>query len=210
MEQWLAEAFHRYGYGVLVVGIYLESLGIPVPGETVLLAAAFFARQGALSIGWVIAVTAVTAVLGDNTGYWIGRRFGRKFLERHGRWVGLTEERLAALDKFYDRHGIKTVLFARFLSGVRVVAALFAGVSGIDWQRFAVWNAVGGVSWAVVVGLVGYEVGKSWAVLGRWMGRGGLLALVLLAAVVLIRLALRRRDERGEKTQPSAGPAGSP
>jgi membrane protein DedA with SNARE-associated domain/membrane-associated phospholipid phosphatase len=194
MTHWLIAAFQRYGYAVVPVGIYLESVGIPVPGEAVLLAAGFFARQGSLAIGNVIALAAAAAILGDNTGYWIGRRGGRRLLERHGRLVGLSPERLASINGFFARQGVKTVLFARFVSGLRLFAPIFAGVSGIPWRRFALFEAVGAIVWAVAIGLLGFSFGQSWELVERWLGRAGLALIVLVLAGLLVRLVLRHRD----------------
>jgi membrane protein DedA with SNARE-associated domain/membrane-associated phospholipid phosphatase len=193
MTHWLIEAFQRYGYAVVLVGIYVESLGIPVPGETILLAAGFFARQGSLAIGKVIVLAAAAAILGDNTGYWIGRQGGRGLLERRGKLVGLSRERLTAIDRFFARHGAKTVLIARFVSGVRVFAPLFAGVSGIAWRRFALFEAAGAILWASVIGLLGFSCGKSWHLIEHWLGRAGFFLAALVLIVLLVRLALRRR-----------------
>ena len=162
-----------------------------MPGETLLLAGAFLAARGLLSLPAVIGLAALAAILGDNAGYWIGRRGGRPLLERRGRLVGLTPERLAALDAFFARHGAATVLFARFVTGLRVFAALFAGVSRLPWRRFLLYNAAGAVGWATAVGLAGFFFGESWRLLERWVGRTGLFAVGLAAAVGLVVLARR-------------------
>jgi membrane protein DedA with SNARE-associated domain len=194
MSHWLVTAFASYGLAVIVVGIYLEGCGVPVPGETVLLAGGFFARQGSLPLGWVLAAAFLAAVAGDNTGYWIGRRGGRDLVERYGRWVGLTAGRLESIDRFFARHGTKTVLIARFLSGVRAFAPLFAGISRIPWRRFAAVDAAACLLWATGVGLVGYAFGESWGRIEHWIGRAGLSVLVLATALLLLRAAERHRD----------------
>ena len=148
MSHWLVTAFASYGFAVIVVAIYLEGCGVPLPGETVLLAGGFFARQGSLPLGWVLAAAFLAATAGDNTGYWIGRRGGRALVERHGRWVGLTAQRLESIAGFFARHGAKTILIARFLSGVRAFAPLFAGISRIPWRRFAAVDAAACLLWA--------------------------------------------------------------
>jgi membrane protein DedA with SNARE-associated domain len=194
MGHWLAAAFSSYGLAVIVVGVYLEGSGLPLPGETVLLAGGFFARQGTLPLGWVLACGFLAAVAGDNTGYWIGRRGGRSLIERHGRWVGLTSQRLDSIDRFFARHGAKTILVARFLSGVRAFTPLFAGISRIPWRRFAALDAAACLVWAVAVGLLGYAFGESWGRVEHWVGRAGLSLLVLIAALVLLRAASRHGD----------------
>jgi membrane protein DedA with SNARE-associated domain len=194
MGHWLATAFASYGLAVIVVGIYLEGCGLPLPGETVLLAGGFFARQGALPLGWVLAAAFLAAAAGDNTGYWIGRRGGRAWVERHGRWVGLTARRLESIDRFFARHGTKTILGARFLSGVRAFAPLFAGISRIPWRRFAALDAAACLLWATTIGLLGYAFGESWSRVEHWIGRAGLALLALAAGLVLLRAFERHRD----------------
>jgi membrane protein DedA with SNARE-associated domain/membrane-associated phospholipid phosphatase len=191
MPESLALLLARYGYLVVFFGVFLENAGVPVPGETVLLAAAFFAHQGTLSLPWVIGIAVVAAILGDNLGYWIGRRGGRSLATRHGAVVGLTPARLAALEDFFNRHGAKTVFLARFVTGLRVFAALVAGISGLRWPRFAFYNAAGAVTWAVAVGVAGYLFAESWDLLHRWLGRAGLFGIGLAIALVLLTLAHR-------------------
>src|SRR5260370_42188036 len=137
MSHWLVTAFASYGFAVIVVAIYLEGCGVPLPGETVLLAGGFFARQGSLPLGWVLVAAFLAATAGDNTGYWIGRRGGRALVARHGRWVGLTAQRLESIAGFFARHGAKTILIPRCLDGVRAFAPLFAGLTRIPWRPCA-------------------------------------------------------------------------
>jgi len=194
MSHWLVQAFASYGFAVIVIAIYLEGCGVPLPGETVLLAGGFFARQGSLPLLGVLVAAFLAAVAGDNSGYWIGRRGGRALVERHGRWVGLTAQRLEAIAGFYDRHGAKTILIARFLSGVRAFAPLFAGISRIPWRRYAAVDAVACLLWSTAVGLVGYAFGESWQHIEHWIGRAGLSLLVLAAGLLMLRAAERHRD----------------
>jgi membrane protein DedA with SNARE-associated domain len=194
MSHWLVNAFASYGFAVIVVAIYLEGCGVPLPGETVLLAGGFFARQGSLPLLGVLVAAFLAAAAGDNSGYWIGRRGGRALVERHGRWVGLTAQRLESIAGFYDRHGAKTILIARFLSGVRAFTPLFAGISRIPWRRFAAVDAVACLLWSTAVGLVGYAFGESWQHVEHWIGRAGLSVLVLAACLLMLRAAERHRD----------------
>jgi len=191
MPEPLVALLTRYGYAAVFVGVLIENAGVPVPGETVLLAAAFFAQRGTLARPWVIGLAVAGAILGDNVGYWIGRRGGRPLLGRHGHLVGLTPARLAVLGGFFSRHGARTILFARFVTGLRVFAALFEGVSGVPWPWFLFYNAAGAVTWATMVGLAGYLFGQSWGVLERWVGRAGLFGIGLVLALVLLAWARR-------------------
>lgn len=184
--------FARFGYLGVAVGVFLESAGVPVPGETALLAAAFGAARGALTLHWVIATAALASMLGDNLGFALGRRLGRGWLERHGRRVLLTPERLAQVDHFFARHGAPAVAIARFVTGVRVVAALAAGTSQMAWRTFLLWNVVGATLWATAVGLVGYAVGRGYAQVGAWFGRAGLVLGLVVPAALLAAWLLRR------------------
>jgi membrane protein DedA with SNARE-associated domain len=190
---WIVDLFARYGYAVVFVGVFLENTGLPVPGETALLAGAALSRSGPLSLPWVIATAVVGAILGDNLGFLIGRRGGRALVERFGARLGLTSARLSQFDRFFDRHGPKTVFIARFVTGLRVFGAVLAGTSGLPWGRFLIYNASGAVAWATTFGIVGYMLAYSWQTLEKWVGRAGvaLLAVVIVAGIVL---TLRRRQ----------------
>src|SRR5262249_51656620 len=181
----------QYGYPIVFLGVLLENAGVPVPGETILLAAGFLAHQGVFSLPWVIGLAVVAAILGDNAGYWIGRRGGRPLGARDGPFVGLTPARLVALDAFFARHGVKTVFFARFVTGIRVFAALFAGISRLPWRWFLVYNAAGALTWATAVGMAGALFGQSWNLLQRWVGRAGLFAVGAIVAFALVLLSRR-------------------
>ena len=191
--------FARYGYFVVFFGVMLENAGVPVPGETILLAAGFFAAQGHFHLWMVIAVAAFGAILGDNAGYAVGHRVGRAALERYGRYILLTRKRLENLDKFFARHGDKTILFARFITGLRVFAALFAGAARMPWAKFVVYNMAGAIMWAVAITLLGFFFGQSWELLHRWLGRAGLivgLAVLFVLLLVYVWRRLARRNSR--------------
>lgn len=194
MPGWLVDLFGRYGYITVFAGVMLENAGVPVPGETVLLAGGALAHFGRLSLLSVVAVAIAGATLGDNLGFLIGRHGGRRLIERHGSLVGLTPRRLEEFDLFFRRHGAKTVFIARFVTGLRVFGALLAGGSGLAWRTFLVWNAIGAAVWATLVGLAGYLLGHSWELLERWIGRAGLLGLVVSLAAAGIALARLRRE----------------
>jgi membrane protein DedA with SNARE-associated domain len=189
MPPWIVDLFARYGYAVVFVGVFLENTGVPVPGETALLAGAALAHAGRLSLLWVIVTAVGGATLGDNVGFWIGRRGGRTLAERYGARVGLTRRRLARFDRFFERHGAKTVFIARFVTGLRVVCAVLAGGSGMSWRTFLFYNATGAIAWATAVGVAGYLLGQSWSLLVEWIGRTSLAALVIvvLAAIFVAR-----------------------
>jgi membrane protein DedA with SNARE-associated domain len=191
---WIVELFARYGYGVVFVGVFLENAGLPIPGETALLAGAALSRSGSLFLPWVIATAIAGAILGDNLGFLIGRRAGRALVERYGRRLGLTPVRLVHFDRFFERHGAKTVFIARFVTGLRVFGALLAGTSGLSWGRFLVYNSTGAIAWAAVFGSVGYLLAYSWQTLERWIGRTGLALLAAAVVAALVVVLRARRD----------------
>src|SRR5712692_5253880 len=180
MPEWLIDLFARYGYAVVFVGVLLENAGLPVPGETVLLAGAALAKFGRLSLLWGIVTAIGGAVLCDNIGFWIGRRGGRRLAERYGGTIGFTARRLKEFDRFFERHGAKTVFVARFITGLRVVGAVLAGASGLPWPKFLLYNASGAVVWSCAIATAGYALAYSWTTLERWIGRTGLIASAIV------------------------------
>jgi membrane protein DedA with SNARE-associated domain len=193
MPEWLLSLFAKYGYFVVFGGVLLENTGLPVPGETALLAGAALAHFGQLSLPIVIVTAIAGATLGDNLGFLIGRRGGRRLAERHGWRIGLTPARLAEFDRFFHLHGPKTVFAARFITGLRVVGAVLAGGSGMRWPVFLFFNASGAVVWCTAVAVAGYSLAYSWATLERWIGRTGLLALALVVVLAFIGVIRARR-----------------
>jgi membrane protein DedA with SNARE-associated domain len=195
VPQWIADLFARYGYAAVFVGVCLENAGVPVPGETALLAGAAFARFGQLSIVRVALTAIAAAVIGDNAGFWFGRRVGRGFAERHGWRVGLTASRLQLFDRFFDRYGARTIFIARFVTGLRVFGAVLAGASGLRWPAFLFYNATGAVVWSTTIATVGYALAYSWETLERWIGRSGLIALGVVVVLVVAGLLRGRRSD---------------
>jgi membrane protein DedA with SNARE-associated domain len=190
---WIVDLFARYGYAVVFVGVLLENAGLPVPGETALLAGAALSRSGTLFLPWVVATAVAGAIFGDNIGFLIGRRGGRALLERFGSKLGLTPARLVEFDRFFDKHGAKTVFIARFVTGLRVFGALLAGASDLPWGRFLLYNATGAVAWATTFGAVGYFLAYSWETLEEWIGRSGLALLAVVAIIAVVAVLRRRR-----------------
>jgi membrane protein DedA with SNARE-associated domain len=172
---------HHYGLLALFLIVMLESAGVPLPGETALIAAGVFASQGELNIAAVIAVAAAAAIIGDNLGYWVGRTGGRSVLTR---WTA-TSRTLPWAEGFFERHGPKTIFIGRFFSILRVTAAWMAGVSRMHWWTFFLWNAAGGICWALLVGLVAYLFGQAAA---DAIAKYGLIGGAAIAAVALVGL----------------------
>jgi len=181
----------HYGYLVVLFGVMLESTGVPLPGETILLAAGVLVQRGHLDLGYTIAFGISGAVLGDQIGYWVGREGGRPFVLRWGRYVFITPERLGRAEAFFARHGGKAVFLARFFSGLRVFGALVAGISRMRWLTFLFYNALGGAVWATAVVLAGYFLGSSLGLVERWLGRATLVLALVVAVAVGFYLAYR-------------------
>jgi membrane protein DedA with SNARE-associated domain len=192
----LAPVLDRYGY--LAVGgfVLLEDFGVPAPGETILIAAAVYAGAGKLSIGLVVLIAWVAAVLGDNIGYAIGAFGGRRLLVKYGRYVLITEERLDKADSFFERHGGKVVVIARFIEGLRQLNGIVAGASSMTWRRFVVFNALGAALWVGTWSAVGYLAGSHITAIYEQVSRYSLYVAIGLAALLLALIAravLRRR-----------------
>jgi membrane protein DedA with SNARE-associated domain len=181
----------HYGYLVILFGVMLESTGVPLPGETILLASGVLVQQGHLDLGDAIVFGILGAVIGDQIGYWVGREGGRRFVLRWGRYVFISPERLARAEAFFERHGGKAVFLARFFSGLRVFGALVAGISRMRWGTFLLYNALGGTVWATAVILLGYILGSSVGLVERWLGRATLVLASVLAVVLAFYLAYR-------------------
>ena len=193
MPEWLVDLFATYGYAAVFFGVFLENTGLPVPGETILLAGAAIAHFGRLSLWRVIATAIAGAILGDNLGFFIGRHGGRVLAVRYGPRFGVSEQRLLEFDRFFARHGPRTVFIARFVTGLRVLGAVLAGASGLRWPTFLFYNATGAIVWSTAVGIAGYLLAYSWNTLERLIGGIGLTALALFVIVVAV-VVLRARN----------------
>lgn len=201
----LAPLLDHYGY--LAVGglVFLEDFGVPVPGETVLIAAAVYAGAGRLSWPLVFLVGVLAAVLGDNVGYLIGRAGGRPLVLRFGRSVRFTEERLDHAEAFFRRHGGKIIVVARFIEGLRQANGIVAGVTRLHWLRFLFFNAIGAILWVGVWTSLGDLAGNHITVIYRDITRYSLL-LATVALMAIVAVAVRHRRRRGRS--PGAGAAG--
>jgi len=182
--------FTSHGLPLLFAVVMIESFGVPLPGETALIAFGVLASQGHYSIWWVIAVAAAAAIVGDNLGYWlIGRYGGRALFERWGPLRRYSERFLPATERLMARRGPIVVFVGRFVTVLRYTAAWAAGLGKMPWWRFLFWNALGGICWAASVGLVAYYAGNAAA---NAIQRYGIYAAVVIAAVVVIGFFLAR------------------
>jgi membrane protein DedA with SNARE-associated domain len=188
----------QYGLILLFAVVMLESFGIPLPGETSLIAAGVLAQQGHFSIGAVIAVAAIAAIVGDNLGYWVGRTGGRRLLTTAPILRSYAPRALPPGERFFRRHGPKAVFLGRFVAVLRFTAAWLAGITHMAWWKFLFWNALGGIVWAALVATISYYFGKAAAdAIAEYGGIGAAVVVVLVVvAVVAIHLG-RRRIEKG-------------
>jgi membrane protein DedA with SNARE-associated domain len=189
----------NHGLPLLFAVVLIESAGIPLPGETALIAFGVLASQGHYSIEWVIVAAAAGAIVGDNLGYWLIGRLGGRALFRRWRWLNTYADRvLPRAEALMERHGGKTVFIGRFVSVLRYTVAWIAGLARMEWWRFLFWNAAGGIAWAAAVGLISYYSGHAAA---DAIQRYGLYAAAAVAVAVAlgwitIRRATRRAEER--------------
>ena len=189
----------HYGLFFVFGIVCLESAGLWLPGETALIAAGVYASKGHLSISGVIAVAAAGAILGDNIGYWLGREGGRRLLYRYAWLTRFADRVIPTAERFFARHGGKAVFLARFFGGVRVTGAWMAGITRMPWWRFLFWNAAGGITWAVGVGLVAFYAGKAAADAIARYGVYGAVALVIALVAALVGLHMWRRRALGNE-----------
>jgi len=171
-------------------------MGLPLPGEIVLLTASALAAEGDLSIVTVVLAAWLGTVAGGTGGYWIGRFGGMAVLHRHGHWVGMNPQRLATAHGFFERNGVRTIIVARFVAILRMIAGIVAGAAGMSFGVFEVCNAVGGLLWAAAFATLGYSFGHELPRLEHYL-RGGAFALlaVLVIAGVIVLLYRRKREK---------------
>jgi membrane protein DedA with SNARE-associated domain len=188
----------NHGLPILFAVVMIESFGIPLPGETALIAFGVLAAEGHYSIASVIAIAAAGAIVGDNLGYWLIGRLGGRALFRRWRWLNQYSDRvLPRAEALMARHGGETVFLGRFVSVLRYTVAWVAGLSHMHWWRFLFWNAAGGIAWATAVGLTAYYGGRAAA---DAIQRYGLyVGAAVVVAVIVSWLAVRSARARLEK-----------
>ena len=182
----------RYGYLAVFCGVSLEGAGVPLPGETVLIAAGALVHRGVLDLEDTLFFGILGAVVGGQIGYWVGRFGGRPFVLRWGRYALITPGRLGHAEAFFARHGGSAVFLARFVVSLRVFGALVAGTSRMPWGKFAFYNVLGGTVWASVIVSLGYFLWASISLVEHWVGRVSLLLVAALALALLLRWTYRR------------------
>jgi membrane protein DedA with SNARE-associated domain len=201
---WIHGLIHTYGLWVVFTLILLESMGVPLPGETALLTAALYAGSThRIGIASVLVVAAAAAILGDNIGYLIGRSIGPRLVARYGRYLRLDEARLKVGQYLFLRHGGKIVFFGRFIAFFRTYAALLAGMNRMSWPHFLIMNALGGICWASLFGGGAYLFG---AQVKRVTGPASLLLLVALVLIAAGIQFFRRHEKELEQRAAAALP----
>ena len=186
-----------YGYLAVFAGVLLEDVGLPVPGETLLIGGAMLAARGQLSLPSLLLLAWLAAVIGDNLGYALGYFGGRPLLDRFGRRILLGPDRIARVERFFRRHGGKVVIGARFVDGLRQLNGIVAGAARMPWQRFIAFNALGAGLWVGAWGCAGFLVGKRLEALIGALGRlhavafWGIVAAAAVAAAAALFLARR-------------------
>ena len=191
----LDDLLSNFGYLAVFALIGIESLGIPAPGETMLVTASVYAgATHNLEIAGVIAAATAGAIIGDNIGYGIGRRGGYRLLLRHGHKIRIKQSHIKVARYAFDTHGGKVVFFGRFVAVLRTYAAFLAGVGHMEWRRFLAFNAAGGIVWALIFGLAGFYGQKAFERLSTPINVS--LGILGLGAIVVVTLYLRRRTEK--------------
>lgn len=195
-------ALMEYGYAIVFFAIMIESMGVPFPGETMLLVgSAYAASSGTLSIYGVIGWAAAGAITGDSIGYWIGREGGRRLIRRYGKFVGLTDERYQKAQDYLKLHGGKAVFFGRFVSIARTWIAVLVGAHRLNYFQFLLYNVMGGIVWATLYGSLGYVFGANLPLLETWVKRAGITIFLCASAIVIYLLYLRRKRKRAKEIE---------
>jgi membrane protein DedA with SNARE-associated domain len=187
----LEPTLNHYGYLAVVGLVLLEDFGVPVPGETTLILAAVYAGAGRLNVVLVGVLAFLAAVAGDNIGFAIGHFGGRRLVERYGRYVLLTPERLDRATGFFQRHGGKVVVVARFIEGLRQANGIIAGITGMHWARFIAFNALGAALWVAVWTSVGYLSGSHINTIYHTATRYSTYLAIAAGALILTYIAHR-------------------
>jgi membrane protein DedA with SNARE-associated domain len=193
----IASWLDQYGYFAVSGGILLESFGVPLPGETMLIAAAALAANGALELAPLLACAWIAAVVGDNIGFAIGHFGGRRLVVRYGARIGITDARLDKVEKFFERFGGEVVLVARFFAIARQLNGIVAGTVGMNWWRFLAYNGIGAALWVGAWGGGVYALGEKLGGFAPWIHRFGYLALSLVALALVAGVVLHWRRAAG-------------
>jgi len=196
----LREFLARYGYWAIAATLLLENMGVPVPGESILLLASFLAySEHRLRLSYIICAAVCAATLGDNIGYWIGYKGGRPLLDKYQHYLHVPPRLLQRGERLFARYGAPTVFFARFVAGLRIFAGPLAGVLHMDWKKFAVFNLLGATLWVIVISGAGYVFGRHWPLLLKTLKRLD-VSIAIIAVIVILFLWRKHRSQKAEQT----------
>lgn len=191
MPEWIETLLGNYGYPIIFLIVFLNNIGIPAPGDTLLLGAGWLCADGVFSLGWVITWGGLACFWGGTLGYWMGRRVGRRFLLRF-RWLRLKPKRIEWMEKFLKKYGTKAVFFARFMALVHPVTGLLAGMGRMPFRSFLFFNIVGSMAYAFSYASAGYFFGGSWDLLEELAGKAAVYSLASLLLFAFLAYFLRR------------------
>ncbi|MFF5297022.1 DedA family protein [Paractinoplanes globisporus] len=200
----VAPILDRWGYAAVAAMIGVESFGVPAPGQTIMVAAAIYAGAGRLNIVGVAAIAFVAAVLGDNVGYWIGVRGGRKLVHRWGKYVFLTPERLTRAEGFFARRGSRIVVIARFIDGLRQFNGVIAGITAMPWRTFLLYNAIGAALWVGWWTSIAYALGTHLVEIIEHAHRYKWWAIAIITLAVIAYITLHLRHIRRRRARSAA------
>jgi membrane protein DedA with SNARE-associated domain len=207
----LTQLIATYGYWAIGGIIAFEGVGLPLPGETVLIAAAIYAgTTHDLDILFVIVAAAIGSILGNIAGFWIGREGGYRLLLRYAHYIRLTERKIKLGQYLFLRHGGKIIFFARFIAVLRVFAAVLAGANRMSWSRFLLFNAAGGIVWATLYGAGSYYLGDRVLLWTEHTGMAGMVGAIILVSAALVLLRRHEAHLQIEAEQALPGPLRAP
>jgi membrane protein DedA with SNARE-associated domain len=182
----------QYGYLILFFGVMAENASLPVPGETILIIASFYSYHGNLVLVEVIGLATLGCILGDNISFYLGRRLGRPFITRYGKYCFITPWRLLQVENFFERHGDMTIFLQRWITGVRVIGALVAGTTQMRWSRFLLFNCLGAVTWVTAISLLTYLFAMNLSFLVKILSRSSFALLAVVLAIGVFFYLKRR------------------
>jgi membrane protein DedA with SNARE-associated domain len=185
MLTWLQSLLEHYGYGIIFLILFLNNMGIPLPGNALLLGAGIMVGKGILSLGWTLAAATVGVFMGTNCGYWLGRRYGERLLERVN-WLRMTHKRIKHLEHFFKRYGAKGVFFARFVTLFHPIIGLLAGVGKTPSRPFFLYNFAGSAVYALLYTWAGSYFGRRWGLHVLWKVHTIIYLLVLVVVIALM------------------------
>jgi len=193
-----------YGYTAVFLGVFLESFGLPTPGESLMIAGALLASRGQLNIYWVLLLCWIAAVAGDNIGYVIGKKGGRPLVLRYGPRVRIKHEHIERVEGFFERHGGAVVLFARFVVVLRQLNGIVAGTMGMNWWRFLIYNAAGAALWVGFWAGLAYNLGRRFREIMAWASSLEPIVVVIAVAAIAVVLVYLWHQQRKRKRKRAA------